>query len=152
MTGFQVAVSQFNGGRARYPKKWAFRYDLRSEKSRSDIYTTAHVPISNPLGYCRYDHPCRNNLSLCSDLSHSLVPECLLCGPGSECSFWCDCSHCRLPYLSTNKVQMGTKYGSRLLRRPEIARYVHRHPESATGYRCCGPTNTDTVEIANGEE
>lgn len=48
MTGFQVAVSQFNGGRARYPKKLAFRYDLYVQK-RVDLTYTQQLMFLSPI-------------------------------------------------------------------------------------------------------
>ena len=45
---FQVAVSQFNGGRAQYPKKWAFRYDLYVQK-RVDLTHTQQLMFLSPI-------------------------------------------------------------------------------------------------------
>lgn len=120
--------------------------------SQSDMYTTAPVSVSNSLGDCRDDNPRRDPYPLYPNFPHPLVPHRLLCGTGGEYNLWCERSYRGLPYLSANKVQMGTNYGRRLLRRSEIPRYVYRNLEPATGRRGCGLTHADTVGIADGKE
>ena len=122
-----------------------------SQMSKFDAYTTALVFVPSSLGDSRDDNPCYDNRPLCTNLPpYANVQHRLLYNARGKCSLRFECSHCGLPHLSANNIQMGTIYGQRLLWRPEIARYVRRCYEPVTGRGNCDLAHADCVGIENG--
>lgn len=117
-----------------------------------DMCTIAFVSVPNFLDNRRDHNSRRDHGPLYPDLSHPPVPHRLLYCTGGESPLRCERSHCELPYLSADNIQMGSKSGRRLLRRSENARHVHRNSKPATGRRGCGPAHARLVGIANGHE
>ena len=106
-----------------------------------------YVSIPNPLDDRRDDNSRRDHFPLHFSISYPLGPHHMLYDSGDKRGIWCERNYRRLPNLSADKLQMGSYYGRRLLRKSEGARYGHCYHQSPTRRGPCGPTHAGTVDI-----
>lgn len=99
-----------------------------------------HVP--NYLGRLRHVHPRLNRLPLYPHLPNPLFPHSLLPCPRSQSLLLRRYYPCRLPYLPTYILSMGSHgWRYRILRRSEVSRPLHWDFQSFS--RCYGRGATD---------
>ena len=110
---------------------------------------------STPLGRLSHIHSRLYRLPLHPNLCNSPIPQILLCDPCNQHLLLRRHRPCRLPYLSTFILSMGSHDRRKwILRGPEISGPLHWHFQSPP--RCNGRRITDAgplgFEVGRGEE